>query len=127
MIEPCTDLEAFTRGEADPRKFPHEEHVRMGFELLRRHDFAETAHLYSRAVRAMAERAGRPEVFHQTVTIAFLSLIAERMQADTPVDFSDFAASNPDLFEKSALARWYRPERLATETARRTFVLPDSQ
>jgi hypothetical protein len=125
MTEHCTDLERFVRGETDPRMFPHGQHVRMGFELLRRHDFAQTAHLYSRAVRAMARRADRPEVFHQTITIAFLSLIAERMQAGAPVNFTDFAAGNPDLFDKSVLSRWYRPERLASDIARRTFVLPD--
>jgi hypothetical protein len=126
MTERALDLEQFLRGDADIHAFPHEQHVRMGFELLTRHDFAETAHLYSRALRAMAERAGQPQVFHQTITIAFLSLIAERMQAGKAADFTDFAASNPDLLERSVLSRWYRPERLATAVARNSFVLPDS-
>jgi len=125
MAEGSTELERFIRGEADPRMFPHEQHVRVGFEILRRHDFAEAAHLYCRALRAMVERAGRPQVFHQTITIAFLSLIAERMQADKSSNFAQFAASNSELFERTVLARWYRPERLASEIARRTFVLPD--
>lgn len=125
MTERATDLERFVRGDADPGMFPHEQHVRMGFEILRRHDFAESAHLYSRALRAMTQRAGRPEVFHQTITIAFLSLIAERMRAAAPMDFAEFAVRNPDLFEKSVLSRWYRPERLASEVARHSFVLPD--
>jgi hypothetical protein len=125
MIERCTDLERFVRGETDARMFPHEQHVRMGFEMLRRHDFAETAYLYSCALRALVERAGRPQVFNQTVTIAFLSLIAERMQIGNVADFADFAARNLDLFDKSVLSRWYRPERLATEIARSGFILPD--
>jgi len=82
MTEAAADLAAFLRGEIESGAFPHREHVRMGFELLRRHDFSETAHHYSRALRTMAARAGRPEAFHQTVTIAFLSLIAERMALD---------------------------------------------
>jgi hypothetical protein len=125
MTERCTDLERFVRCDADPRAFSHEQHVRMGFEMLRRHDFAETAYLYSRVLRAMAERAGRPRIFHQTITIAFLSLIAERMRADEPASFADFAARNPDLLEKSLLSRWYRPERLATEISRSSFILPE--
>ena len=125
MTERCADLERFVRGDADLGAFPHEQHVRMGFEMLRRHDFTETAHLYSNALRAMARRAGRPQVFHQTITIAFLSLIAERMPTDQPADFAEFAARNPDLFEKSVLSRWYCPARLAAEIARSSFVLPD--
>jgi len=125
VIGRCADLERFVRGEIDPGMFPHEQHVRMGFEILRRHDFAETVHLYSRALRTMAERAMKPQAFHQTITIAFLSLIAERMQTGESA-FADFAARNPDLLEKSILSRWYGAERLATDIARRIFVLPDA-
>jgi hypothetical protein len=40
-------------------------------------------------------------------------------------DFSAFAGAHPDLFDKDILTRWYRPERLASECARRTFLLPE--
>jgi hypothetical protein len=119
------ELERFLRGELDATRFPHREHVRMAFETLRRYDFAEAVLQFSRALRSMAARAGKPEAFHQTVTIAFLALIAERMESGERADFEAFACANPDLIEKTALARWYRPERLASETARRTFLLPD--
>ena len=125
MTTDCPELERFLRGEIPAAEFPHREHVRMAFELLKRHDFPETVLHYSRALRVMTGRAGKPQAFHQTVTIAFLSLIAERMQGARAADFAAFARENPDLSEKSLLARWYRPERLASEAARRTFVLPD--
>lgn len=120
------ELERFARGEVDPRNFPHREHVRMAFEMLRRHDFAETALHYSRALRAMSARAGNPQAFHQTVTIAFLSLIAERMQeSGGAADFDALVGAHPELLDKAALTRWYRPERLASEAARHTFLLPE--
>jgi hypothetical protein len=125
MNEECTDLGQFIRGEVDPGRFPHREHVRMGFEMLRRHNFEEAALHYCGALRAMTARAGKPMAFHQTITIAFLALIAERMQAAEHSDFASFADANPDLIDKSALKRWYRPERLATDAARRTFLLPE--
>jgi hypothetical protein len=59
------------------------------------------------------------------VTIAFLSLIAERVLCIDAADFNAFERANPDLMAKSALAQWYRPERLAMDAARRTFLLPD--
>jgi hypothetical protein len=120
-----SELERFAHGELDAAEFRHREHIRMGFEMLRRHSFAETVYHYSFALRTMAARAGRPEAFHQTKTIAFLALIAERMQSAGVADFTAFAQVNPDLMDKSVLARWYRPERLALDAARRTFLLPD--
>lgn len=59
------------------------------------------------------------------MTIAFLAVIAERLEADGQTEFAAFAAANPDLMTKSVLARWYSAERLASEAARRTFLLPD--
>jgi hypothetical protein len=119
------DLERFVRGEVDAANFPHREHVRMAFELLRRHDFAESAWLYSRALRLMTAKAGRPEAFNQTTTIAFLSLIAERLERGGGPDFAAFARAHPEMLDKRVLSRWYRPDQLATGIARRTFVLPE--
>jgi hypothetical protein len=123
MTETETRLAEFVRGEIDPGDFPHSEHVRMGFEMLRRHSFAETAVHYGQALRKMTARAGKPQAYHETITIAFLALIAERM--DEAADFESFASRNADLFDRKVLARWYRPEQLASERARRTFTLPD--
>src|ERR1700739_1590533 len=125
MTADCPELARFMRVEILPSEFPHREHVHVAFEMLKRHDFPETVLHFSHTLRAMAEKAGRPEAFHQTVTIAFLSLIAERMECGGAADFGDFARANPDLLDKSVLSRWYRPERLASEIARRTFVLPE--
>jgi len=125
MATDCPELERFVRGELSPGGFAHREHVRMAFEMLRRHDFAESALHFSRALRTMAQRAGKPQAFHQTMTIAFLAVIAERLDGGQWPDFAAFVRDNPDLLDKGALARWYRPERLASARARRTFLLPD--
>jgi hypothetical protein len=119
-------LERFVRGEVDPAHFPHREHVRMAFEMLRRHDFAESVLGYSRALRAILARIGKPEAFHQTVTVAFLALVAERMdRCGEEADFGALVSRFPELLDKSVLRRWYAPERLASEAARRSFVLPE--
>ncbi len=120
------ELERFVRGEVDAAHFPHREHVRMAFEMLRRHDFAETVLHYSRALRALTARAGKPQAFHQTVTVAFLALVGERMaQAGEGVDFEALARAYPELLDQSVLRRWYTPERLTSAAARRTFLLPE--
>ena len=118
-------LRQFLRGEVDPRAFPHREHVRMGFELLRRCDFDAAVVKYANALRRITARAGNPDGFNLTVTLAFLALIAEHMSQAGECDFASFAAAHPQLFEKGLLKRWYRPERLASPLARRSFLLPD--
>ena len=125
MPDALPELERFVRGELDPANFPHREHLRMGFEMLRRHDFAETAYHYSLGLRRMTARAGKPQAVQQTVTIAFLSLIAERMLSSGIDEFSGFVQANPDLLDKATLAQLYRPERLSNDAARRIFLLPD--
>jgi len=124
MSADCPDLQRFLRGEIAASTFPHREHVRMAFEILRRHDFAECVWQFSRALRVMAAQAGRPEAFNQTVTLAFLSLIAERMEG-APADFAAFECANADLLEKGVLAHWYPPGRLTSASARRIFLLPE--
>ena len=124
MHPDCTELARFLRGEIDAAHFSHRDHVRIAFEMLRRLDFAETVWQFSRTLRAMATKAGRPQAFNQTITIAFLALIAERMECGLSGDFLAFEREHAELFDKNALARWYPAERLATEAARRIFLLP---
>lgn len=117
------DLERFESGDFDPAQFHHRDHVRVAFEMLARYTFADAAARLSNGLRAMAARAGRPEAYHETVTIAFLSLIAERMELPAG-SFDSFAERNPELFDKGALIGIYAKERLDSAIARRTFVLP---
>jgi hypothetical protein len=121
----CPELARFLRGEIDAHHFPHREHVRMAFETLRRHDFTTSAQLYSKALRLMTARAGGPEVFNQTVTIAFLSLVSERMELGGVGDFGAFEQHHPELLDRDLLGRWYTAARLKSQLARRTFLLPD--
>ena len=117
-------LSAFLRGEIDNSNFHHDDHVRIGFEILRHHTFGDAAAAVSRSLRSITARAGRPEAYHETITLAFLSLIAERLAAGNYLDFESFAGANADLLNKSALERWYTRDRLGSELARKTFVLP---
>ena len=116
-------LRAFLQGEIDGRSFSHADHVRAGFEILRHHEFPQAAVAYAQSLKTIAARAGAPDKYHETITIAFLSLIAERL--DDHDDFESFGAANPDLMDSSVLKRWYAPERLMSAIARKTFILPE--
>jgi hypothetical protein len=116
-------LRAFLSGEIAVTDLRHADHVRVGFELLQRHPFDEAAFAFGATLRGMATRAGKPNAYHATITLAFMSVIAERSEGFD--DYSKFADANADLMEKSVLSRWYAPERLSSGIARNTFVLPE--
>jgi hypothetical protein len=117
-------LADFEAGRIDPAQFPHREHVLVGYELLERHPFPEALLHLARGLRHLATEAGRPEVYHETITAAFLALIAERRLSGSYEGWEDFAARNPDLFGKGILERFYEPALLRSPVARQTFILP---
>ena len=120
-VELLADFEA---GRSDPSRFRHGEHVQVSYELLERHPFPEALLHLARGLRQLAGKAGRPELYHETITAAFLALIAERRLSGQYADWQDFAARNPELFRKELIEEFYEPAVLRSVIARQTFVLP---
>ena len=114
----------FEKGRIDPAQFPHRAHVQVSYELLEHHRFPEALLHLARGLRGLAAKAGKPEVYNETITAAFLALIAEQRLRGRYSNWDDFAVRNSDLFEKDCLRNWYEPELLQSAVARQTFVLP---
>ena len=118
------ELTALETGTLDPARFPHPEHVRLAYEMLARYPFGEAVTRFSRGLKLLAAKAGRPEVYHETITVAFLALLGERRAAGKAADWNAFKANNRDLLDKRCLEKWYGEEQLSSDLARRTFCLP---
>ncbi len=118
-------LHSLVDGTLDPHSFDHKDHVGVAFEAMARHDFFEAAHLLADGLRGLAERAGVPEKFNATVTMAYLSLIAERMHKGAYSDGNAFLRANPDVMDKNVLAPWYSKERLNAAVSKTIPVLPE--
>ncbi len=127
LDEPRADdeLDEFYAGRIRTPGFAHRDHVRVAFLALSRDSFPTAFARYSEGIRQLAVHAGRPEKFNQTITGAFLSLIAERMAAHPYGDFDTFVEANPDLLDTGILDRYYTSERLASAHARTIYLLPD--
>ena len=125
----CTEdlARSFQAGEVDAASFRHRDHVAVAYEMLRTHEFMDVTASYTKTIRSIAAKAGVPEKFNATITVAFLSLIAERMSTTPHADCEDFIARNPDLLSKDLLANRYTPERLRSDLARAVFLLPDAE
>jgi hypothetical protein len=118
------ELLALETGKLDPSAFPHPEHVRFAYAMLERYAFGEAITRFSRGLKLLAAKAGRPEIYHETITVAFLALIGERRARAQDENWSEFQANNCDLFDKRCLGKWYGAEQLGSDLARRTFCLP---
>jgi hypothetical protein len=118
------ELRALETGALDPGKFPHREHVRLAYGMLERYSFGEAVARFSCGVKLLAAKAGRPEVYHETITVAFLAVIGERRARARSNNWTEFKANNGDLFDKRCLGKWYNAEQLGSDLARRTFCLP---
>jgi len=121
-------LARFEAGRLDNAAFHHRDHVRMAFLYLSRYPVWEAIPRFCSALRRFAAAHGKPTLYHETITWAFLLLIHERRaRAGAAQDWEVFAAANPDLTDwpNSALGKYYHPATLASVLAKSTFLLPD--
>lgn len=116
---------AFETRAMDNRTFSHRGHMMVAWEMLQSHDFTDAVARYGAGIRDLATAAGAPEKYNATITVAFLSLVAERMLTESHDSFDAFAAANPDLMTREAVTRLYSDERLNSPVARAGFMLPD--
>ena len=119
---------AYRDGVLVPKDFVHAVHVRLAFIYLRREpDFGEAALAFRRDLKRFAHENGVGHIYHETLTWAYLALLAERMHDDDASDSREFLQRFPDLARHrgGALERYYDLERItASKKAREVFVLP---
>ena len=118
-------LDAMRRDDLHACDFGHADHVGVAYQALEEMEFFDALALFARGIRGAAERAGATGKFSATVTLAYMSLIAERRATGTYSDADDFVARNPDLGAPGLLGRWYSPEVLDSALAREVVVMPD--
>ena len=118
-------FESCTLAGAD---FHHRDHVKVVWLYLRCNSVLETLGRFAAGLKRFANANGKPNLYHETVTWAYVFLIQERMQRHGgEQSWPDFVEGNADLFDwkDNILKSYYRDETLSSETARRTFVFPD--
>jgi len=118
-------LASLEDGSLSPQDFGHRAHLRAGFLYLRRHDFPSACVAMKRAITGFAGRIGKASLYHETLTIAFLALLAER-RADEPqdIDFEVFMSRYPELEDLNYFRRYYPAGTLDSPESRQTFILP---
>lgn len=117
-------MEAFRTGALPLAAFDHRAHVRAGYLHVARYGLGLAIERFGKTLRAFAEGHGKTGLYHETITVAFLALINERIARSGDGGWDAFAAANADLFQRNCLTPFYAPEELASPEARRVFLLP---
>jgi len=118
-------LAALEAGTLPAAEFNHRGHLRAGFLYLGRHDFPDACVAMKRAIRGFAADLGKSSLYHETVTIAYLALMAERLiEEPRALGFDHFLERYPELLSREYFERYYPKGALDGQEARATFVLP---
>ncbi len=121
-------MEAFESCTLPSGTFHHAEHIKMAFLYSQKYTPVEALGRFSSAIARFAAAQGKPNLYNETITWAFLLLIRERIaRADSRQTWTEFSAANADLlrWNDNILKKYYRPETLASELAKKVFLLPD--
>jgi hypothetical protein len=121
-------MQAFESCTLPNRSFHHADHVKMAFLYLQKYTPLEALGRFSSALTRFATANGKPALYNETITWAFLLLIRERIaRTSSPQTWAEFSAANADLlcWDDNILKKYYRSETLTSELAKSVFLFPD--
>jgi hypothetical protein len=116
------DLEACT---LSAHEFGHAGHVRACYLYLTSAGFTSALDRITKVIRRYARSVGRPERYHETITVAHVAIIHEHLvERGDGGSWENFARQNPELFAADLLLNFYSRTQLESDRARRVFMLP---
>jgi hypothetical protein len=118
-------LEALENCELPPGDFGHAGHVRAAYLYLLQTEFAAALQRMRHTIRSFAAAQGKPDLYHETITVAYVALINEHMCGrGSGGGWAAFARDNAELFDPALLRRFYSQTELESKRAREVFLLP---
>ncbi len=121
-------MAAFHEGSMARQPFRHMHHIRIAWLLLSKEPLAKVAPEVRHGIGAIAAAHRKHDLYHETITQAYLRLVAHRIAEGGPgEDWEAFRARNPELllWPSPVLARHFSKTLLASAEARREFIPPD--
>ena len=122
-----TDVEltrALERGEV--KDFHHASHLHVAWVYLTESSSVQQAAKKMRnTLRRFAVVAGKPEKYHETITLFWVHLLSRAQAASRAERLEDVVHANPQLLEKNFPLAYYSTERLFSDEARTSWVEPD--
>ena len=122
-----TDVEltrALERGEI--KDFHHASHLHVAWVYLAESSSVQqAANKMRRTLRRFAAAAGKPEKYHETITLFWIRFLSRVHAASCEGCLEEIVHANPQLLEKNFPLAYYSAERLFSDEARTSWVEPD--
>ena len=112
---------AVERCEVPNAGFHHRDHLRLAWIYVGRYGPGEAGARIAATIRRFAAHHGQSARYHETMTQAWLLLVA----ATGGASFEEALQANPRLLDQGSLGIYYSAGPLASEEARVRFVPPD--
>jgi hypothetical protein len=125
LLDDDTFIATFERGGFGGDEFPHEAHLRMAWLYVTRLGPEAAIDRASAGIRRLAQANSKATLYHDTLTRAWVYLVADAVARSAPAVFAEFLARNPDLADKRLLLQYYSPDVLSSARARATWVAPE--
>lgn len=124
-----TDVEltrALERGEIANENFHHASHLHVAWVYLSESSSVdEAAGKMRNALRRFATAAGKPEKYHETITLFWVHFLSRAQGSAGRESLEEIVHANPRLLEKNFPFTYYSRERLLSDRARTSWVEPD--
>jgi len=109
-----------TRGQ-----FGHREHLELAWTYLTWYEAEAAKRVMAAAIRHVAALHGAPDRYHDTLTVAWVHLVAVHRGRSDALSFGEFIAENPGLLDRHLLDRHYSSELMASRVARAGWTEPN--
>jgi hypothetical protein len=117
---------ALERGEIANENFHHASHLHVAWVYLAESlSVQEAANKMRDTLRRLAAAAGRPEKYHETITLFWVHLLSRAYAGSRGERLEEIVHANPQLLEKNFPLAYYSAERLFSDKARASWVEPD--
>jgi hypothetical protein len=120
----------FETGTLDVNIFNHANHVKIAWVYLRKFNLPNAMSKFTNDLKNFATANGATNLYHETITFAYLILINERLQkTENQSNWEDFVKNYPELFDwkENILKNYYKEATLKTDFAKKNFVFPDKK
>ncbi len=105
--------------------FGHREHLELAWNYLRLYSIDEAGEIMVAAIRHVARLHGAEGKYHETMTRAWLHLVAVHVQRWGADSFESFLERNPDLLDSKLIQHFYSRKVILSEPARAAWTVPD--
>jgi hypothetical protein len=119
------DLRALELTMANAGGFGHREHLELAWRYLEKYPLERAKRVMAAAIRHLAGRHGAPEKYHETLTHAWVHLVAVHRARWSAPTFEQFIARNPRLLDRGLLEEHYTADLLWGAEARACWREPD--